>query len=91
MTGEGAVRDDALRLLWTMHKHRVGDLVNPSGAAHEAGLTPSTPRYKAAVTHLERERAIEPDEEASRIANTKEPYYRITAGGMAMLSGYMPS
>ena len=93
MADEGDVRNDAVRLLWAMHKQRVGDQVNPSGAAHAAELIPHTPRWKAAVDYLVRERAIEPDEEASGLTFTgsdEDPYYRITRRGMALLNGYMP-
>jgi hypothetical protein len=92
MADEGDVRNDAVRLLWAMHKHKVGDQVNPSGAAYEAGLVPGTPRWKAAVDYLVRERAIEPDEEASGLTFTgsEEPFYMITPRGMALLNGYMP-
>jgi hypothetical protein len=94
MANEDDVRADAMQLLWAMHQQRVGDQVNPSGAAHAAGLVPHTPRWKAAVDYLVRERAIELDEEASGLAFTgsdRDPFYRITPHGMAMLSGFMPN
>jgi hypothetical protein len=92
MANEDVVRDDAMRLLWAMHKQRVGTQAHPSGAAHEAGLVPGTARWKAAVAYLESRRAIEPDEEASRLTFTdsEDPFYRITPRGMQMLRGYMP-
>jgi hypothetical protein len=37
MADEGVVRDDALRLLWAMNKHKVGAQVHPSGAALKWG------------------------------------------------------
>jgi len=43
-----------MRLLWEMHRHRVGDQVHPSEAAHEVGLAPGEDRCNAAVAYLER-------------------------------------
>ena len=95
MADEGDVRADAMQLLWEMYQQRGSDgLMNPSGAAPAAGLVPHTDRWKAAVDYLVRERAIELDEEASGLAFTgsdRDPFYRITAHGMAMLSGFMPN
>jgi hypothetical protein len=75
-----------------MNKHRVGTQVHPSGAAHEVGLAPGEDRCDAAVAYLVREKAIEPDEDASGydITGTEDPFYRITPRGMAILSGYFP-
>jgi len=53
MADEDVVRD-AMRLLWEMHRHRVGDQVHPSEAAHEVGLAPGEDRCNAAVAYLER-------------------------------------
>jgi hypothetical protein len=45
MADEDVVRDDALRLLWAMNKHKVGAQVHPSGAAHQVGLIPGESRF----------------------------------------------
>jgi hypothetical protein len=92
MANEDAVRKDAMRLLWAMNKHKVGDEVHPSGAAHEAGLIPDTDRYNDAVAYLVRKRVIEPNEEVPghTIAGIEDPFYRITPRGWAMLLGYFP-
>jgi hypothetical protein len=89
---EGVVRDDALRLLWAMNKHKVRAQVHPSGAAHEVGLIPGTDRCNAAVAYLVREGAIEPDKETLKytIAGPGYSFYRITNHGLEMLRGYSP-
>ena len=92
MADEDVVRDDALRLLWAMNKHKVGAQVHPSGAAHEVGLIPGESRCNAAVAYLESRGAIEPDKETLgyTTAGPRYSFYRITDRGMEMLRGYSP-
>jgi hypothetical protein len=92
MADEDVVRDDALRLLWAMNKHKVGAQVHPSGAAHQVGLIPGESRFDAAVAHLESRGAIEPDKETwvYTIAGLRHSFYRITSHGLEMLRGYSP-
>ena len=92
MADEDVVRDDALRLLWAMNKHKVGAQVHPSGAAQEVGLIPGESRCNAAVAYLESRGAIEPDKETSGydITDSVYSFYRITDRGLEMLRGYFP-
>lgn len=82
-------KDDAMRLLQEMAVRsggRAGVTVHPSEVAPQVGLVPDTPRCDAALSWLESEGAIEPDEEDSAYtyAGATDQFYKVKRRGLDM-------